>query len=434
MATSFYTGGGEDGDGFNPRVHARIAEREGFQLASGSEDPRTLFVANLDPAITDEFLATLFNQIGAVMKAKIIFEGLNDPYAFVEFSDHNQATLALQSHNGRELLEKEMHVTWAFEPREPGENRSKPETSRHFHVFVGDLCSEIDSTKLREAFVKFGEVSEAKIIRDNNTNKGKGYGFVSYPRREDAERAIDEMNGAWLGRRTIRTNWATRKPDEDGERGGDRGDRRGGGGGGRDRYHNQSEKTYDEIFNQAAADNTSVYVGNIANLGEDEIRRAFDRFGPINEVRTFKIQGYAFVKFETKESAARAIVQMNNADIGGQIVRCSWGKSGDSGKPSERGSGGGGGSGNYGYGYGNSGGGGGSGGPGNSQFSNFNQRPPPSGNGGSGGGSGGQNNQYWQYYSQYYNNPHLMQQWNNYWQKDGPPPPPAAAASSTGGN
>lgn len=35
----------------------------------------------------------------------------------------------------------------------------------------------------------------------------KGYGFVSFPKREDAERAIEQMNGQWLGRRTIRTNW-----------------------------------------------------------------------------------------------------------------------------------------------------------------------------------------------------------------------------------
>lgn len=56
--------------------------------------------------------------------------------------------------------------------------------------------------------------SDVKVIRDPTTLKSKGYGFVSYPKREEAERAIDQMNGQWLGRRTIRTNWATRKPNE----------------------------------------------------------------------------------------------------------------------------------------------------------------------------------------------------------------------------
>ncbi|EFP10158.1 hypothetical protein CRE_24556 [Caenorhabditis remanei] len=406
--SSFYSSG-DDNNGYNPRIHSRYAEREGYHLASGSEDPRTLFVGNLDPAITDEFLATLFNQIGAVTKAKIIFDcfqGLNDPFAFVEFSDHNQASQALQSMNGRQLLEREMRVNWAVEPNQPGD-RNKPETSRHFHVFVGDLSAEIDSTKLREAFLPFGEVSEAKIIRDNATNKAKGYGFVSYPRREDAERAIEQMNGQWLGRRTIRTNWATRKPEEEGgerrERDrNERGDRPHRGEG----RHHHFEKTYDEVFREAAADNTSVYVGNINSLTEDEIRRGFERFGQIVEVRIFKSQGYAFVKFEQKESAARAIVQMNNQDVSGQMVRCSWGKSGDGGKGGDR----------HGYGYSGSGGGGSS--------SNF--TPFGSGSGPSGGppAAGGNSSQYWQYYAQYYNNPQLMQQWSSYWQqgKQGPPP------------
>ncbi|EGT49455.1 CBN-TIAR-2 protein [Caenorhabditis brenneri] len=412
---SSYYSSGDDFVGYNPRVHARVAEKEGYQLASGSEDPRTLFVGNLDPAVTDEFIATLFNQMGAVTKAKIIFDfqGLADPYAFIEFSDHNQAAQALQSMNGRQLLDRELRVNWAVEPNQPGDSSRKMDYSRHFHVFVGDLSSEIDSTKLKEAFLPFGEVSEAKIIRDTTTNKAKGYGFVSYPRREDAERAIEQMNGQWLGRRTIRTNWASRKPGEEGERrgGGFERDRERG-----ERFHGGFEKTYDEIFHQTSPDNTSVYVGQIGSLTEDEIRRAFDRFGAINEVRIFKLQGYAFVKFEQKEPAARAIVQMNNTEIMGQMVRCSWGKSGDAGnKPS---------GGGYGYGYGGSEGRTGGGGP--PPFAPGFNPAPGGGRPGSGGppGSASQQSQYWQYYAQYYNNPQLMAQWNNYWQgaKQGPPP------------
>ena len=49
--------------------------------------------------------------------------------------------------------------------------------------------------------------SDAKVIRDPATLMSKGYGFVSFPKRDEAERAIEQMNGQWLGRRTIRTNW-----------------------------------------------------------------------------------------------------------------------------------------------------------------------------------------------------------------------------------
>uniref|UniRef100_A0A8R1ET61 RRM domain-containing protein n=1 Tax=Caenorhabditis japonica TaxID=281687 RepID=A0A8R1ET61_CAEJA len=410
---SYYSGGG-DGDGFyagyNPRVHSKVAEREGFGLSS-SEEPRTLWVGNLDPAINDEFLATLFNQIGMVTKTKIIFDGLNDPYAFVEFSDHQQASQALQTMNKRMLLEKEMRVNWAIEPGHS--DRSKLDTARHFHVFVGDLSSEVDNQKLKEAFQPFGDVSEAKVIRDTQTNKSKGYGFVSYPKREEAERAIEQMNGQWLGRRTIRTNWASRKPgdERDHDSGGGGGGGRGGShrGGGREDRHDRFEKSYDEIFNSTSPDNTSVYVGNIATLTDEDLRQAFSSFGAIAEIRIFKVQGYAFVKFERKDNACKAIVQMNNQEIQGQLVRCSWGKTGDGGKQSGSG---------YGYGYGGAGGGGppggfGGGGSGGGPPPGFNPRDGPPGGGNS------QTSQYWQYYSQYYNNPQLMQQWSNYWQQNG---------------
>lgn len=96
---------------------------------------------------------------------------------------------------------------------------------------------------MKEAFAPFGDISDAKVIRDCQTLKSKGYGFVSYPKREEAERAIEQMNGQWLGRRTIRTNWATRKPTSN------------------EVCYNKP--SFEEIFNQTGSDNTSVYVGNI---------------------------------------------------------------------------------------------------------------------------------------------------------------------------
>lgn len=65
---------------------------------------------------------------------------------------------------------------------------------------------------------------------------------------QEAERAIEQMNGQWLGRRTIRTNWATRKPT---------------GTGAGDGQYGRTELNYDDVYNQTGPDNTSVYVGNV---------------------------------------------------------------------------------------------------------------------------------------------------------------------------
>ncbi|KAF7404905.1 hypothetical protein HZH66_003811 [Vespula vulgaris] len=84
--------------------------------------------------------------------------------------------------------------------------------SEHYHIFVGDLSPEIETQTLREAFAPFGEISDCRVVRDPQTFKSKGYGFVSFVKKAEAEIAIGTMNGQWLGSRSIRTNWATRKP------------------------------------------------------------------------------------------------------------------------------------------------------------------------------------------------------------------------------
>ena len=58
----------------------------------------------------------------------------------------------------------------------------------------------------------FSRFRDCRVVRDPQTLKSKGYGFVSFTKKVEAENAIALMNGQWLGSRSIRTNWATRKP------------------------------------------------------------------------------------------------------------------------------------------------------------------------------------------------------------------------------
>lgn len=65
-----------------------------------------------------------------------------------------------------------------------------------------------------------------------------------------------------------------------------------------------------------------------ANL-EESIREAFEKHGKIKEIRLFGSQSYAFVIYETKEEAAKAILEMNGAELEGQTLKCSWGRTND---------------------------------------------------------------------------------------------------------
>ncbi|XP_023338209.1 nucleolysin TIA-1 isoform X5 [Eurytemora carolleeae] len=193
-------------------------------------------------------------------------------------------------------------------------NNNNNNKQEHYHIFVGDLSPEIETQTLKEAFLPFGDISDCRVVRDPQTLKSKGYGFVSFVKKVEAENAIALMNGQWLGSRSIRTNWATRKPPAN------RND------------VNAKPLSFDEVYNQSSPTNCTVYCGGInTGLSEDLLQKTFAHFGSIQEIRIFKDKGYAFVRFSTKESAAHAIVATHNTDVAGHTVKCSWGK--ESGDP-----------------------------------------------------------------------------------------------------
>jgi len=281
---------------------------------SDESNPTTLYVGNLDHSVTEELLCTLFGNMGVVKGCKVIREPGNDPYAFVDFANHQSAATALAAMNKRVFLDKELKVNWATSPG----NQPKLDTSNHHHIFVGDLSPEIETQTLRDAFAPFGEISNCRIVRDPQTLKSKGYAFVSFVKKAEAENAILAMNGQWLGSRSIRTNWSTRKPPPPRDS--------------RSRQNNTKAPTFDEVYNQSSPTNCTVYCGGFLNGISDELmKKVFSPFGAIQDVRCFKDKGYAFIKFTTKEAATHAIESVHNTEINGQTVKCFWGKeTGDS--------------------------------------------------------------------------------------------------------
>ncbi len=79
-------------------------------------------------------------------------------------------------------------------------------------IFVGSLPWSINNDSLKELFSKYGEVTEAVVIMDRETNKSKGFGFVTFATPESAQKAL-EMSGQEVDGRAIVVNIA--KPREE---------------------------------------------------------------------------------------------------------------------------------------------------------------------------------------------------------------------------
>ncbi len=92
-------------------------------------------------------------------------------------------------------------------------------------LYVGNLSFDMKQAELEALFSQVGRVEEAVIIMDRETNRGKGFGFVTMATDEDAKKAIAEFDGKDCNGRALKVNEA--RPREE------RGGRGGFGGGGR---------------------------------------------------------------------------------------------------------------------------------------------------------------------------------------------------------
>ena len=299
-----------------------------------------LYVGNLSPRVTEYMLTEIFAVAGPVQHVKIIPDrnyqhgGLN--YGFVEYLDMRAAETALQTLNGRRIFDTEIRVNWAYQGQQ-----NKEDTTNHYHVFVGDLSPEVNDDVLAKAFSAFGTLSDARVMWDMNSGKSRGYGFLAFRDKTDAEQAIATMNGEWLGSRAIRVNWANQKTQGSlgggGGGGGPVGSPIGGppamarpmGAGGAPAPMNLAggPLSYEQVLTQTPAYNTTVYVGNLVPYcTQADLIPLFQTIGYLSEIRMQADRGFAFVKLDTHEHAAMAIVQLQGQMVHGRPIKCSWGK------------------------------------------------------------------------------------------------------------
>src|SRR4029078_5802216 len=94
-------------------------------------------------------------------------------------------------------------------------------------LYVGNLSFHTTEDELAQAFAQFGEVTDVKVILDRETGRSRGFGFVVMGADESAREAMEQMDGAMVGGRSLRVNEAQERAPRTGGGGGF------GGGGGR---------------------------------------------------------------------------------------------------------------------------------------------------------------------------------------------------------
>ena len=103
------------------------------------------------------------------------------------------------------------------------------------NIYISNLSYSTEADSLQQLFAEYGEVTSANVIKDRETGRSRGFGFVEMANDADAQKAIDALNETEFEGKTINVNVARPKTDRNNNRGG-YSRNNGGGGYNRNRY------------------------------------------------------------------------------------------------------------------------------------------------------------------------------------------------------
>ncbi|XP_076908241.1 oligouridylate-binding protein 1-like [Bidens hawaiensis] len=278
---------------------------------------RSVYVGSIHPQVTEPLLEEIFSSTGALEGCKLIRKDKSS-YGFVDYFDRRFAALAIVTLNGRHLFGQPIKVNWAYA------SSQREDTSGHFNIFVGDLSPEVTDATLFSCFSIYPTCSDARVMWDQKTGRSRGFGFVSFRNQQDAESAISDLNGNWLGSRQIRCNWAAKGAGLDDKQRSDTKNVV-------ELTNGTSDDSQEKVNEDAPENNpqyTTVYVGNLApEVSQSDLHCHFHALGAgvIEDVRIQRDKGFGFIRYNSHAESARAIQLGNTRYLYGKPLKCSWG-------------------------------------------------------------------------------------------------------------
>jgi len=180
-----------------------------------------IFVKNLPGSITKESLEQLFTKAGGITSSVISIDKADTSraYGFVNYATPEEAQKAVDLLHNTEIDGRKIFVGRAQKKEERDKElrekfeAAKAERAKKYigtNLYVKNLPDDIDDGKLREAFARFGSITSARVMRDQNT-RSKNFGFVCFSAAEEATKAVTEMNGKMLDNKPLYVAIAQRK-------------------------------------------------------------------------------------------------------------------------------------------------------------------------------------------------------------------------------
>lgn len=259
-----------------------------------------VFIKNLDKSIDNKALYDTFSAFGNILSCKVVCdENGSKGYAFVHFETQDAADRAIEKMNGMLLNDRKVFVG-RFKSRKEREAELGAKAKEFTNVYIKNFGDDMDDDRLKELFDKYGKTLSVKVMTDPS-GKSRGFGFVSYEKHEDANKAVEDMNGTELNGKTVFVGRAQKKMERQAE------------------LKRKFEMLKQERISRYQGVN--LYIKNLDDTIDDEkLRKEFSPFGSITSAKVMleegRSKGFGFVCFSSPEEATKAVTEMNGRIVG----------------------------------------------------------------------------------------------------------------------
>ncbi|XP_023669139.1 embryonic polyadenylate-binding protein B-like isoform X6 [Paramormyrops kingsleyae] len=302
-----------------------------IRIMWSQRDPRlrksgvgNIFIKNMDESIDNKALFDTFSAFGNILSCKVVCdENGSKGYGFVHFETQEAANRAIETMNGmllndRKVLERDRQLTSGktepvscslgknvlmstfgfvghFKSRKDREAEFGAKAMEFTNVYVKNFGEDVDDEKLKEVFSEYGRTLSVRVMMDER-GRSRGFGFVNFESHEDAQKAVEQMNGKELSGRVIYVGRAQKRLERQGE------------------LKRKFEQMKQERLHRYQGVN--LYVKNLDDSIDDErLRKEFAPYGTITSAKVMMdgghSKGFGFVCFSSPEEATKAVTEMN---------------------------------------------------------------------------------------------------------------------------
>ncbi|WJX20534.1 hypothetical protein P8452_10078 [Trifolium repens] len=196
------------------------------ERARTNQSPKftNVFIKNLSETLTDEELKQLFSHFGTITSARVMKDtnGKSRCFGFVNFKSPDSAAAAIEKLNGTTVNGDKVLFVGRAESKAEREQKlkakleqerlSRYEKLQRANLYLKNLDDDFTNENLKDMFSKYGTITSCKVMLDSR-GRSTGSGFVAFSTPEEANKAMNEMNGKFVGTKPLFVAVAQRKEE-----------------------------------------------------------------------------------------------------------------------------------------------------------------------------------------------------------------------------